>query len=785
MSEEYTVEDRIGRLSLEDKIALCSGANAWQTKAMPDAEIPILQMNDGPHGLRKPRDGVGIDEVNNSYPATCFPTAVLSACGWDESLMEQLGRAIGEEAASMGVGLLLGPGANIKRNPLCGRNFEYFSEDPYLSGKLAAAFIRGVESSGVSACLKHFACNSQEYKRFNSDSVLDERTLREIYLSAFETAVKEGRPSALMCAYNKVNGEHCSDSKVLMTDILRDEWGFDGMVVTDWGALNDRVCAFEAGCDLNMPGGSAYQEKEALEAVRTGRLDESCVDRSAARVAKLAFRAQKVQKERRPFDAAAHHALAKRIAAESAVLLKNNNHILPIGRDTDVLFIGPMADQLRYQGGGSSHINPLSLRQITELCPDVPWVPGCPMDGSRDPKLLQEAVKAAKKAGVAVLFLGLPDRYESEGFDRESMAMPEGYKELIEKVAAVNPHTVVVLCCGSPVELPWEDKVRGVLFAGLSGEAGAEAIVDLLFGDVCPCGKLAESWPFRLGDCVSSGFYSFGHKDAHYREGIYVGYRYYQKAGVPVRYPFGHGLSYTSFQYSDLKIEGDTVSCRVKNTGRCDGAETVQMYISPPENSAYRAPLELKAFQKVHLKRGGSQTVCFTLNDRSFSVWDDGWIVPAGEYGVHIGASAEDLRLHGTVVKDGAAWNGSACPDWYLRPSGAPSQADFERLLGRPAPEYRAEKGSYTMDSTLAEMREDSLIAKLVADLVGKQAIKRNHCDPDSPEGQMALSSSLDAPVRSMKIFLGKESVVPDVILALINGRLSEALKLMADGKRG
>lgn len=773
--------DQIKSMSLEDQIALCSGADNWHTKAIPNAGIPILCMSDGPHGLRKMPDSANEMNINGSLPATCFPTAVLSACSWDPNLLEEVGRAIGEEAASHGVGLLLGPGANIKRNPLCGRNFEYFSEDPMLTGKLAAAMIRGVESTGVGACLKHFACNSQEYKRFNSDSVLDERTLREIYLSGFETAVKEGKPSAVMCAYNKVNGEHCSDSKKLLTDILREEWGFDGMVVTDWGAMNDRIRAFEAGCDLNMPGGSSYQEREAAAAVRNGTLDPACVTSSAARVARLALRAQAVQKERKAFDAAAHHALAKRLAAESAVLMKNKDRILPLSEDLDLLFVGPMASQLRYQGGGSSHINPLRLRQLSEICPDIPVLPGCLPDGSGDKKLLQAAEKAAKKAGAVVVFAGLPDSIESEGFDRDNMELPSAYNELIERIAAVNPRTVVVLCCGSPVELPWAEQVKGILYLGLSGEAGAEAAVDLLFGKENPCGKLAESWPLRYRDCVSSDYFAGQHKDAHYREGVYVGYRWYQKAGIPLRYAFGHGLSYTSFAYSDLEIHGDTVSCRVKNSGKRDGAETVQLYISPPEGSGYRPILELKRFEKVFLKHGETKTVRFKLDDRCFAVWQDGWLVPTGDYGVHIGGASDQLFLHGCVHHDGVSWDGTAYPDWYCNPSGSPSHIAFEHLLGRPAAERRARKGIYTMENTLDEMREDSLPARLISKALEKGLSKLSGAEPGSPEYRMTLSSTLDAPLRTLKIFMAKDSAALDALLELSNGHAIRALRKLLD----
>ena len=765
------------RMDLYTMIRLCSGADAWHTKSVPQAEVPILCMSDGPHGLRREREGAGVGAINDSLPATCFPTAVTTACSWDAELLEEIGKALGEEAASMGVGLLLGPGLNIKRNPLCGRNFEYYSEDPLLSGKLAAALARGVESKGVGACLKHFAANSQEYKRFNSDSVMDERTLREIYLRAFEIAVKEAKPSAVMCAYNKLNGEHCSDSRKLLTDILRREWGFDGMVVTDWGAMNDRVRGFEAGCDLVMPGGSDYQEREAEEAVLSGRLDIACVERSAERIARLAERAQAVQKTRPPFDARAHHALARRAAAESAVLLQNRDQLLPINEKYEVLFVGPMARSLRYQGAGSSHINPLDLKQPAELCPEVTVVDGCLPDGSADKKLLKEAVKEAKRGAVTVIFAGLPDQAESEGFDRESMALPKGFNQLINEISAVNPHTVVVLLCGSPVELPWADKVKSILYMGLPGEAGAEAAVDLLFGNACPCGKLAESWPLRCRDCVSAGYYAKDHKDAHYREGLYVGYRYYDKAGVPVRYPFGYGLSYTRFAYGAIRLEGDTVTCRVTNKGKRAGAEIVQLYVEAPEGRCYRPVRELKAFQKVFLKRGESKTLRFALDDRFFAVWQEGWIVPAGDYRVRIGGCSADLPLSVSVHRDGADWQGTAFPAWYLEPQGEPDETAFAQLLGRPAAEEERKKGSYTMDSTILEMQQDSLVMKLVYAVVKQAAASRLHLEKDSPEYRMAMSTAADAPLRALQQFGYLDVSAAEALLAAANGHPAESLR--------
>ena len=468
------IEKIVQQMTLEDKIALCSGENFWETKKYEKYGIPSLFMCDGPHGLRKQEDVADMLGVNESRKAVCFPAEVTTAGSWDPELLAEIGAAIGEEAKEQGVGLVLGPGANLKRNPLCGRNFEYFSEDPYLAGKLAAGFIRGAEAQGISTSLKHFAVNSQEKSRFTSNSVLDDCTLRELYLTAFEIAVKEGRPSTVMCAYPKLNGVHCSDNKALLTDILREEWGFGGMVVTDWGAMNDRIEGFRAGCDLNMPGGSDYMEKEVLQAVKDGSLPESCVDDSARRVLKLVFRAAETLKATASCDYEAHHALAKRAAAEGAVLLKNEGGILPLKQDAKVAVIGAMAKNLRYQGAGSSHINPTGLSQPLNFLPDAIYAPGCDDRGDTTDALLDEARAAAEQAEVAVIFAGLPDRYESEGFDRDDMKLPVGHLRMIEAVVSANPHTVVVLLCGSAVECPWADEVKAVLYMGLPSQAGGE-----------------------------------------------------------------------------------------------------------------------------------------------------------------------------------------------------------------------------------------------------------------------------------------------------------------------
>lgn len=774
------MEDRIKGLSVREKIGLCSGRDFWHTKGVPEAGIPEVMMCDGPHGLRKQIEDGEAMNGNRSVPATCFPAAVTSACGWDPELMEEIGEAIAKEAAANGVGLVLGPGANIKRNPLCGRNFEYFSEDPLLAGKLAAGFIRGVEGTGVSSCLKHFALNNQEYKRLSSDSVVDERTMREIYLAAFETAVKEGRPSAVMCAYNKVNGVHCSDNKKLLTDILRDEWGFEGLVVSDWGAMWDRIEAFKAGCDLNMPGGSAYMEAEARRAVKSGELDEKCVDRSAGRVARLAIRGNDPKLKGVRADMEANYELARRAAAESAVLLKNEGGLLPLLSESEAVFIGHMARAARYQGSGSSHINPWRLKNVMDVCENVKFVPGCDADGETTDELVAEAVEAAKSAKKAVIFAGLTDKYESEGFDREDMTMPSGQLRLIEAVAEANENTAVVLFCGSPVETPWVGKVKAVLYMGLPGEAAGDATADILFGRVSPSGKLAESWPVRYSDCVSSGYYAHGRRDAHYREGVYVGYRYYVSAGVKTRFAFGHGLSYTSFEYSGLEISGESVKCTVKNTGEVAGAEVAQLYITPPEGNIYRPKLELRGFEKVYLEPGESREIVFHLTDRAFAVWNGGWVVPGGRYTVSVGSGSDDLRLSGTVDKPGTELDAPRVPEWYFEPKGAPEQEDFEVLIGRKVTERTAKKGEFTMENSVLEMKDDSLVMKILykylVHSVGKNIGVKDRTDPYY---RMMISCTADSSLTNMKINGRMNNYVLEGLLEMANGHGIRGIRTM------
>ncbi len=773
------IEKILQQMTLEDKIALCSGENFWETEKYEKYGIPSLFMCDGPHGLRKQENVADMLGVNESRKATCFPAEVTTAGSWDPELLTEIGAAISQEAKEQGVGLVLGPGANLKRNPLCGRNFEYFSEDPYLAGKLATGFIRGVEAQGISTSLKHFAANSQEKSRFTSNSVLDERTLRELYLTAFEIAVKEGKPSTVMCAYPKLNGVHCSDNKRLLTDILRTEWGFGGMVVTDWGAMNDRIEGFRAGCDLNMPGGSDYMEKEVLQAVKDGTLPESCVDDSARRVQELVFRAAETLNGQASCDYEAHHILAKRAAAEGAVLLKNEGGILPLQQDAKIAVIGAMAKNLRYQGAGSSHINPTKLTQPLDFLPDAVYAPGCDERGDTTDALLEEAAAAAGKAEIAVVFAGLPDRCESEGFDRNDMKMPAGHLRMIEAVVSANPNTVVVLLCGSAVECPWADRVKAVLYMGLPGQAGGEAIADLLYGRVNPSGKLSESWPFTYGDVPSSEIYGKT-ADALYQEGVYVGYRYYDKAGVPVRWLFGYGLSYTEFSYSDLTVNGDTVSVTVRNTGKCAGAEVVQLYVEAPQDGLHRPLWELKGFQKVFLQPGESRTVTFTLTDRSFAVWQDGWKIPAGVYAVCVGGLRAETERNGDVLPVPAWQKGS----WYERCTGKPNQTEWEAALGRKYTPPVLKKGSFTMENTVEEMKDYSLIMKIMFKAVEATVAKGygGKKDYDNPNFRMQMASSAGAPIRSMMISGGMKGGVLPGMLEIANGHFFRGIWKMIKG---
>ena len=759
-------KDILSKMTLEEKIDFCTGADFWHTKTF--ADVPAIKMADGPHGLRCQPDTADMLGINESVPATCFPTAVTAGATWNRELYAKEGAAIGKEALYNGVSVVLGPGCNIKRNPLGGRNFEYISEDPYVAGKMAAAFIKGQQSTGAKSCIKHYAVNSQEYKRQNGDSMLDDRTFREIYLTPFEYAVKDGKVGTVMCSYNKINGVHASDNKELLTDILRIDWGFDGLVMTDWGAMNDKVEGFKAGCDLSMPGGHKYMDEIVAEAVKNGTLSEEYIDTCVKRILELVDSC--VTSGEAP-DMDEHHTLALEVAREGAVLLKNEDNILPLKKEQMVL-IGSMAKTIRYQGSGSSHINPSKLVSVTDALPNVRYVPCCDSEGDVTPKELIAAAEAAKTAEIPVVIAGLPDSYESEGFDRSHMAMPKGYNMLIETVANVNKNTVVVLLGGSPMELPWADSVKAILYMGLPGQAGGQAICDILTGVVSPSGKLTETWPISYDDVISKSTFSV--KNPEYREGIYVGYRYYDKSGKTVRFPFGHGLSYTSFKYSNLNVSENKVSVTVTNAGAVPGAEIVQLYIAPPAGGIHRPVKELKGFEKLHLEPGESKIAEFELDNRSFAIWSDGWKVPGGTYTVMVGSSSADIRLQESLDIAGEAVEGIT-GTWYDSLQDEPSREDWEKLMGRAvAIPHEPKKGEFTLDSTPLEMSKHSLIMKIFCKFTEDAVAKMLHIeDRSNHEFRMMLTMSLDGPMRSTVICAGDK----------INENIARGLVDLANGR--
>ncbi len=687
----------IGQMTLEEKASLLSGANFWNTKTVDRLGIPGMMMTDGPHGLRKQGGQADHLGLNQSVPATCYPTASGLANTWDESLLDEMGRALGLEAASEGVSIILGPGVNIKRSPLCGRNFEYFSEDPYLSGKMASALIRGIQSNGISACVKHYAANSQELRRMTNDSVLDERTLREVYLPAFEMAVKEGGVKTVMTSYNRINGTYAHEHPHLLREILYGDWGFTGVVVSDWGGNNDRVASVKAGGTLEMPSSHGQTDRQIVQAVRAGGLDEALVDEQVDRLLTLLY-------DTRPhvtgksYDREAHHALAARIAEKCAVLLKNEDHLLPLNRGQRIAVIGDFARFPRYQGAGSSKINPTrvdnGLDALKAAGANVAgYAPGFRRNGKSDPMLIRQACKQAEHADAVVLWLGLDEGAEAECLDRDHMKLPENQVALLNALANVNPNIVVVLSCGCAVEMNWDDPAKAVLHGYLGGQAGAVAIANLLLGDANPCGKLSETVPLRYADVPSAPYFPGLEATSEYREGLYVGYRYFDTAGKAVKYPFGYGLSYTSFTYSALEIQDDRVCFSVRNDGPVYGEEVAQLYIHAATGGMFRPEQELKGFAKVRLNPGEESRVTISLNGRSFAVWSiaqNRWVVEPGSYELRIGASSRDIRLKGEIIRDGAPipdpYQGKQFDVYRSGQVQAVPDESFAALLGHPIP---------------------------------------------------------------------------------------------------
>ena len=649
-------------MTLEEKAGMCSGLDFWHLKEVEHLGIPKVMVSDGPHGLRKQDEKGDHLGINDSIKAVCFPPAVLSACSFDRGLMEEMGKAIGREAQANDVSVVLGPAVNIKRSPLCGRNFEYYSEDPYLAGEIAAAFVKGVQSQHVGTSIKHFAANNQEYRRMSSSSEVDERTLREIYFPAFETAVKKAQPYTFMCSYNQINGTFASENKWLLTDVLRGEWGFKGYVMSDWGAVNDRVKGLEAGLELEMPASGGDNDAMIVKAVKDGALEEKILDQAVERILRIIFEYADHRKPQE-FTMEKDHEEAQHIAEESMVLLKNENHILPLKTSEKAAFIGGFARNPRFQGGGSSHINCFKTTNVLDSVPcdaQVVYAEGFPADRDfYDKALADEAVKAAAEADKAVIFAGLPESFESEGYDRSHMRLPECQNRLITEILKVQPNTVIVLHNGSPVEMPWLGEIKGLLETYLGGQAGGAAAANILYGKINPSGKLAETMPLKLSDNPSYLNFGGGEK-VEYREGLFVGYRYYDTKEMDVAFPFGYGLSYTTFAYSNLKLsmenptEKDTVmvSADVTNTGKSAGKEVVQLYIRDLTGSAIRPEKELKGFEKVFLEPGETKTVTMELNKRSFAWYNTklhDWFAASGDYEILVGASSRDIRLTETL----------------------------------------------------------------------------------------------------------------------------------------
>ncbi len=746
MDYREKAKEVLAKLTLEEKASLCSGGDFWHTKAVERLNVPSVMLTDGPHGLRKQEGAADQLGINKSLPATCFPAACATACSYDVGLLREMGEAMGEECLQEDVGIILGPGANLKRSPLCGRNFEYFSEDPYLSGQMAAALIDGIQSAGVGASLKHYAANNQETKRLIVDVQVGERTLRELYLSGFEYAVKQAKPWTVMCSYNRVNGEYASQNKKLLTDILRGEWGFEGLVETDWGATVDRVKGLAAGCDLEMPFAGPYHDQDILKAAQDGSLPIETLDTAVLRILELAFHATEHARPDYRYHPAEHHALAREIAAQSAVLLKNDD-LLPLGKDKKLAVLGGFAQAPRYQGAGSSRINPLKLDTLCGVLEErgigFTYAQGYAGDAP-DEALLTEAESFARDADVAIVCIGLPDEYESEGFDRAHINLPESHTALLRRAAKANPNTVVLLSCGGVVETSWLSDAKALLLLYLGGEAGAGAAADLLFGDATPCGKLAESWPLKLEDTPCYANFPGEDKTVRYEEGIFVGYRHYDTVGKDVRFPFGYGLSYTTFDYGGLTLEkmenGVLASVNIKNTGGAPGAEIVQFYVSQKNPSVPKASRELKAFSKVWLEPGEEKTAAVTLPHRAFAFYDvenGSFCVEQGEYVICAAASSRDIRCEASVSLDGQP------------PKGKDSPCQIDALP--PVQEERG-GGAFTTDTTLGEIASTQAGQTLIAQI--RQTLGGVAGDAEDV-GAMFEKMLADMPLRSLLLFSG------------------------------
>lgn len=696
---ELKHKELIAGLTLEQKCSLLSGMDFWQTEEIK-GKIPAAFLSDGPSGLRKQAKAADHLGLNPSIPAVCMPSSATVANSWDPELAYLVGKTIGEEASAAEVTLLLGPGVNMKRNPRCGRNFEYFSEDPYLAGKMAGGYIRGVQSNGIGSCIKHYAANNQEIRRMTSDSIVDERALREIYLEAFEIAIKESNPAAVMTSYNKLNGIYANENEHLLREILRNEWGYQGVVVSDWGGDNDRVAALKASSDLEMPTSGGETDAEVVAAVKEGRIAESYVDESVDRLLEMILKvSENLKKASREFDKDAHHLTAQKVAEESIVLLKNNDHLLPLAAKTKVAIVGDFAKDARYQGAGSSVVNPLHVDQILDVIKEYPlsyvgFEPGFKRYGKKSQRLIDKAVKLAEKADVVLLFCGLDEVTEAEGMDRPNIRLPGNQRDLIAALYHTGKKVVLVMECGSVVEMPYVSRVDAIVHAYLSGEAGARAILNVITGKVNPSGKLAESVPFGYADCPSADHFGKSDRTIEYRESIFIGYRYYNSSGAYARIPFGYGLSYTKFAYRDLEITDKGVKFKIKNVGKVDGKEIAQLYVSKRHSFVFRPRIELKGFVKVALKAGEEKTVEIPFDEYTFRYFDISskrFETEGGEYQIFVGSSSKDLLLDGVITKEGTVSVGPYDVEkirHYMKGEVREvPDAEFKEILGSDIPE--------------------------------------------------------------------------------------------------
>ena len=847
-------QDLLDKMTLGEKAAFLSGKNMWQTRDFAHLGIPSIFCSDGPHGVRKQAGAGDHLGLNASLPATCFPTAATVANSWDEKLGEELGNALGEEAAAQEVHVLLGPGLNIKRSPLCGRNFEYFSEDPYLAGKMAASYIRGIQSQGVYACPKHFAVNSQELRRMAMDAVVDERTLREIYLTGFEIAVKEGGAKSIMTSYNEINGVYANENKHLLQDILRREWGFDGIVITDWGASNDHAAGVAAGSNLEMPSPGLDSAREILRAVKEGRLAkeevDACVDELLDAVLTLT---EQAKRKNHKIDKEKHHSLAKRAAEESAVLLKNEEDFLPLKPGCKVAFIGDFALEPRYQGAGSSMVNPICLETLAQLLSGNPGTleqelsgnpgvsgqesPGNPetserklsgngmkadseiegrepllpgriqlaginrgycRNGEADAMQKKEALELAASVDVVVYCFGLDEISESEGMDRSHMRIPQNQIELLEAIAKVNPNIAGVISAGAAVEMPWAHCLKAILYGGLYGQAGAGAMLNILTGKVNPSGKLSETYPIKYEDTPAFRYFPSPQRTAEYREGIYVGYRYYQAAGVNVQYPFGHGLSYTDFAYSDLQADENGVEFTITNTGKRDGAETAQLYVGKPSDRGNKHPgqepegifrpvRELKGFTKISLKAGESKRVAIPFDDKTFRYWNvktDQWEQEGGAWKIMVGASAEDIRLEIVFSLPGTdiplPYKREELPSYFSGQIQQVETGEFEKLLGGKIPDG-SWKGELGVNDAICQMYyAKSGLARLVYRMLANK--KKKSEEKGKPDLNILFIYNM--PFRGIAKMTGGMVSMEMVqgMVAAVNGRLFRGMKQALKG---